>query len=51
MTQNIIKYGEVILGENVVLGDNITLGHKDDGTLIIGDNCVGTEFCSVIDIK
>ena len=40
MQNNVIKYGEVILGENVVLGDNITLGHKDDGILIIGDNSI-----------
>ena len=40
MPNNVNKFGEVILGENVVLGDNITLGHKDDGTLIIGDNSI-----------
>ncbi|MBN2075682.1 MAG: hypothetical protein JW762_09040 [Dehalococcoidales bacterium] len=40
MPNNIKKYGEVILGENVVLGDNITLGHKDEGTLTIGDNSI-----------
>jgi acetyltransferase-like isoleucine patch superfamily enzyme len=40
MPHNIIRYGKVILGENAILGDNITLGHKDNGTLIIGNNSI-----------
>ncbi len=40
MPANVIQKGKVILGKNAVIGDNVTLGHRDDGTLEIGDNAV-----------
>jgi acetyltransferase-like isoleucine patch superfamily enzyme len=40
MSENLIKYGKVVLGSDVTLGDNVILGHKDDGVLTIGDKAV-----------
>ncbi len=53
MPVNVIQKGKVILGKNTVIGDNVTLGHRDDGTLEIGDNAVirsGTTIYSDVKI-
>jgi acetyltransferase-like isoleucine patch superfamily enzyme len=38
MPVNIIRCGEVIMGQGAVIDDNVTLGHRADGKLVIGNN-------------
>lgn len=40
MLPDIVKHGRVVLGEGSVVQAGVTLGHRDDGTLVIGENAV-----------
>ena len=40
ISKNAIFYGEVSLGKGSVVEDNVILGHREDGVVNIGDNCL-----------